>query len=68
MKNILLTGSGGFIGSHLKKWLNEYNLFCPRSSELDLMDGLAVKKYVESNNINYIVHSAYLKSKQEIIC
>ena len=39
MKNILLTGSGGFIGSHLKNFLkNKYNLFTPRSYELNLLD------------------------------
>lgn len=58
MKNILLTGSGGFIGSYLKKWLEEYNLFCPRSFELNLMDKDAVQDYVEKNNIDFIIHSA----------
>ena len=59
MKNILLTGSGGFIGSHLKKWLKDkYNLFTPRSYELNLLDSDAVKKYVETNKINFIIHSA----------
>lgn len=59
MKNILLTGSGGFIGSHLKEYLqNKYNLFTPRSFELNLLDGLSVKKYIETNKINFIIHSA----------
>lgn len=58
MKNILLTGSGGFIGSHLKRYLNGYNLFCPRSYELNLLNKSAVKKYIEANEINFIIHSA----------
>ena len=58
MNNILLTGSGGFIGKHLKMWLNNYNLFCPRSYELNLMDKPAVKAFIESNNIDFIIHSA----------
>ena len=59
MKNILLTGSGGFIGSHLKEYLqNKYNLFTPRSFELNLLDKLSVKKYIETNKINFIIHSA----------
>ena len=59
MKNILLTGSGGFIGSHLKEYLqNKYNLFTPRSFELNLLDSLSVKKYIETNKINFIIHSA----------
>lgn len=57
--NILLTGSGGFIGTHLKSYLKKgYNLFTPRSYELNLLDRLAVKKYIETNNINFIIHSA----------
>lgn len=59
MKNILLTGSGGFIGKHLKKFLSEkFNLFTPRSFELNLLDALSVKKYIETNKINFIIHSA----------
>ncbi len=59
MKNILLTGSGGFIGSHIKKVLSDkFNLFTPRSFQLNLLDKEAVKKYVEDNNIEYIIHSA----------
>ena len=58
MKNILLTGSGGFIGSHLKKFLNDYNLFTPRSYELNLLDEVETAKYLTQNNIEFIVHSA----------
>lgn len=58
MKNILLTGSGGFIGKHLVKHLNEYKLFTPRSWELNLLDSEATKRYIEENNINFIIHSA----------
>ena len=59
MKNILLTGSGGFIGSHIKKFLSgKFNLFMPRSFQLNLLNKDAVKKYVEVNNIEYIIHSA----------
>lgn len=59
MKNILLTGSGGFIGTHLKNELkNKYNLFTPRSYELNLLNKQAVKKYIEENSIEFIIHSA----------
>ncbi len=56
--NILLTGSGGFIGTHLKKFLSEYNLFSPRSRELNLLEDEAVKKYLKENKIDFIVHAA----------
>lgn len=59
MKNILLTGSGGFIGSHLKLFLDgDYNLFTPRSFELNLLNKAELKKYIEQNNIEFIIHSA----------
>lgn len=59
MKNILLTGSGGFIGSNLKEWLkNKYNLLTPRSYQLNLLDKQAIKDYIDSNNVDFIIHSA----------
>lgn len=57
-KNILLTGSGGFIGQHLKKFLTKYNLYTPRSYELNLLDKNAVTNYLRDNNIEFIIHSA----------
>ena len=58
MENILLTGSGGFIGKHLVKHLNGYNLFTPRSWELNLLDANATEKYIDENQIDFIIHSA----------
>lgn len=55
--NILLTGSGGFIGRNLKEYLKDkYTLFYPRSYELDLTDQNAVEKYFNSYDINFIIH------------
>lgn len=55
--NILLTGSGGFIGRNLKEYLKDkYTLFCPRSYELDLTVQNAVEKYFNSYDINFIIH------------
>ncbi len=57
--NILLTGSGGFIGLNLKEYLKtKYTLFCPRSYELDLTHSDAVKKYFQNHNIDLIIHCA----------
>lgn len=58
IKNILLTGSGGFIGKHLKKYFTEYNLYTPRSYELNLLDENAVASYLSENKIDFIIHSA----------
>lgn len=55
--NILLTGSGGFIGRNLKEYLKDkYTLFCPRSYELDLTNEKAVAQYFNSYDINFIIH------------
>ena len=55
--NILLTGSGGFIGKNLKKYLSDkYNLFTPRSFELNLIDENAVKEYFSQHDIDFIIH------------
>ena len=60
--NILITGSNGFIGTHLKKYLNSnysyYNLFTPSSKELNLQNDKEVDKYILSNNIDIIIHLA----------
>ena len=58
MKNILLTGSGGFIGKHLKKYFKEYNLFTPRSFQLNLLNEVETAKYLTENNIEFIIHCA----------
>lgn len=59
MKNILLTGSGGFIGKHLKNFLSKkFNLFTPRSFQLNLLDKKALSDYTKENKIDLIIHSA----------
>ena len=55
--NILLTGSGGFIGKNLKNYLaDKYNLLTPRSYELDLCDEQAVKKFFAQHKIDFVIH------------
>ena len=59
--NIFITGSSGFIGSHLKEYLLSYHhdtLFTPSRKELDLSDEKAVDKYIVENQIDVIVHTA----------
>ena len=59
MKRILLTGSGGFIGKHLKQYLGKYyRLFTPRSYELNLLNAINTAKYIVNNNIEFIIHGA----------
>ena len=55
--NILLTGSGGFIGKNLKKYLsNRYNILSPRSFEVDFTNARAVKDYFTNNSIDFVIH------------
>jgi GDP-L-fucose synthase len=60
--NIFITGSNGFVGSHLKEYLSQnysqYILFVPSSYELDLTDESAVDNYILSNKIDIIIHLA----------
>ena len=57
IKNILITGSGGFVGGNLKRFFkNKYNLLTPRSFELDCIDEKAVKAYFKQNKIDFIIH------------
>lgn len=59
IKNILITGSGGFIGQNLKEYLQcKYTLFCPRSFELDLLDEISVREYFKQNEIDFVIHCA----------
>ncbi len=59
IKNILITGSGGFVGKNLKEYFNsKYNLLCPRSFELDLTDCESVKNFFSNNSIDFVIHCA----------
>ncbi|MEI8377518.1 MAG: NAD(P)-dependent oxidoreductase [bacterium] len=58
-KNILITGTGGFVGKNLKEWLGEkYNLFTPRSFELELTNFETVQKYFQIYDIDFVIHCA----------
>lgn len=55
----MITGSGGFVGKNLAEGLSEkYQIFAPRSSELDLTNYQEVEKYLTSNKIKIVVHAA----------
>ncbi len=60
--NIFITGSYGFIGKHLKEYLNHkypnYVLFTPSSKELNLHNEQDVDNYIKSNKIDIIIHLA----------
>jgi GDP-L-fucose synthase len=60
-RRILLTGGGGFLGGFIAAELQRRNpaaLFAPRASELDLLDGTAVRTYLAENRPNLVIHAA----------
>lgn len=58
---IFLSGSGGFIGRHLKAFLGKkHEVLSPRSSELNLLDGGSVDSFFAENKVDFIIHSAAL--------
>lgn len=59
MKNLLLTGGSGFVGSHLKSYLEKnYQVFAPSSRDLDPSDFLKLESFLKENNIDLVIHSA----------
>jgi GDP-L-fucose synthase len=60
MKTILILGASGFVG---KNFLNnvqasKYNILCPYSDELDLLDKSAITSYLKNNRPDIIINAA----------
>lgn len=61
MKNILITGSEGFVGRNLLETLahrSDFTLSGSRQDDLDLTDSNQVKEYIKILQPNIIIHSA----------
>ncbi|EER4820981.1 NAD-dependent epimerase/dehydratase family protein, partial [Escherichia coli] len=59
---ILLTGSTGMVGRNIvdNNNSNKYELLCPTSSELNLLDNKAVHDYITCHSPDLIIHAAGL--------
>lgn len=58
-QTILITGSGGFVGSHIVNHLQDNcNLLTPRSYELNLLNFQDVEYYFQNNEIDIVIHCA----------
>lgn len=57
---ILLTGANGMVGKNILEAAINYNhvFLFPRSSELNLLDQLAVNKYISKHKPDMIIHAA----------
>jgi GDP-L-fucose synthase len=63
---ILITGASGMVGRELSKLIP--GAYCPSSSELDLLNPIAVKEYMHSEKFEYVVHlAAYVGSLHDNI-
>lgn len=59
MKRILITGASGFVGKNLKESLSDqYMIFAPAHSELELTNYTQLERYVLDHGINIVIHSA----------
>jgi GDP-L-fucose synthase len=58
-KQILITGSTGFIGRNLTEELSPYFDIChPTSKELDLLDDKKVENYLKKHRFDVVIHAA----------
>lgn len=62
---ILLLGSSGFIGKNFSEYIapyGAYRLYTPGRSELDLLNGSEVEKYLEQLQPDVVVHAAVCRN------
>jgi GDP-L-fucose synthase len=58
-KKIFLTGGGGFIGRNITEQIGvKYEILAPSRQELDLLDELAVQKFLSANPVDVVIHAA----------
>jgi nucleoside-diphosphate-sugar epimerase len=57
---ILLTGANGMVGKNILALATHYQheFLVPKSAELNLLDALAVRQYIEKNQPDMIIHAA----------
>lgn len=64
---ILITGASGFIGRNLEEnWSNKYNIYCPKRSELNLLNTENVEKYLAKNQFDVVIHAANTNNTRNI--
>jgi UDP-glucuronate decarboxylase len=62
MKRLLITGGSGFIGKHVvqKLWGENFEVYAPRSTDLDLLNTVQVRDYVCRIQPSHLLHLAWM--------
>jgi GDP-L-fucose synthase len=57
---LLVTGSGGMVGQNILEHpdVGNYEVLCPRRTELDLLDASSLKNYLAQEQPDMIIHAA----------
>jgi UDP-glucose 4-epimerase len=64
---LLITGGSGFIGRNLVEYFSpHYQVCAPSSTELNLLDAPAVRKYLCANRFDVVVHAASTRSNRRV--
>ena len=63
---IVITGGTGRFGLELKKINNNYKLFFPKKSELNILKINSITKYLKSKKPKYLIHLAGLSRPMEM--
>ena len=62
---ILVTGGSGFVGRNIVKFLGEdYDLYTPTRSQLDLSNEEEVKKYFQNKFFDVVIHCAIIGGRR----
>lgn len=65
MDKVLITGASGFIGRNLAEQLAErYEVHAPTSADLDLLDAVAVRRYLCEKRFDVVIHCATTRSNR----
>ena len=63
---IVITGSTGRFGTHLRKQKTKYKIFFPTKDQLDILDFKSIEKYLKKHKPSVLIHLAGLSRPMSI--